>query len=155
LALALTPILVSGGIDLSVGAAMGLCAIVFGAAVDDWGLGVPVAIALALLTGAAGGALHALLIARLDVPPLIATLGSMSLFRGIAEGMTHAAVNYTGFPARFTAFGQGYLWGTVPAQVPLFVLIVAAYATLLHRSVPGRALYAIGFAPAGARYAGI
>jgi len=155
LAVALTPILVSGGIDLSVGAMLGLSAIVFGASVHDWGLGVATAIVLALLTGAAGGALNALLIARFDVPALIVTLGSMSLFRGIAEGLTHAAVNYTGFPARFAAFGQGYLWGVVPAQVPLFVIVVAAYAVLLHRSVPGRTLYAIGFAPSGARYAGI
>jgi len=155
LAVALTPILVSGGIDLSVCAMLGLSAIVFGASVHDWGLGVATAIVLALLTGAAGGALNALLIARFDVPALIVTLGSMSLFRGIAEGLTHAAVNYTGFPARFAAFGQGYLWGVVPAQVPLFVIVVAAYAVLLHRSVPGRTLYAIGFAPSGARYAGI
>ena len=155
LAVALTPILVSGGIDLSVGAMLGLSAIVFGASVHDWGLGVATAIVLALLTGAAGGALNALLIARFDVPALIVTLGSMSLFRGIAEGLTHAAVNYTGFPARFAAFGQGYLWGVVPAQVPLFVIVVAAYAVLLQRSVPGRTLYAIGFAPSGARYAGI
>jgi rhamnose transport system permease protein len=155
LAVALTPILVSGGIDLSVGAMLGLSAIVFGAAVNDWGVGVPAAIALALLTGAAGGALNAALVARLDVPPLIVTLGSMSLFRGIAEGITHGAVNYTGFPSMFVAFGQGYLWGTLPAQVPLFIAIVVAYAVLLHRSIAGRALCAIGFAPAGARYAGI
>lgn len=155
LAVALTPILVSGGIDVSVGSMVGLSAVVFGAAVKDWGLGVPAATALALLTGTAGGALNAVLVARLDVPPLIVTLGSMSLFRGIAEGMTHAAVNYTGFPAGFLTFGQGYLGGVVPAQAPLFVLVVAAYAVLLHRSVVGRALYAIGFAGSGARYAGI
>jgi rhamnose transport system substrate-binding protein/rhamnose transport system permease protein len=155
LAVALTPILVSGGIDLSVGAMLGLSAIVFGAAVNDWGVGVPAAIALALLTGGAGGALNAALVARLDVPPLIVTLGSMSLFRGIAEGITHGAVNYTGFPSRFVAFGQGYLGGTLPAQVPLFIAIAVAYAVLLHRSIAGRALYAIGFARAGARYAGI
>ena len=155
LAVALTPILVSGGIDLSVGAMLGLSAIVFGAAVNDWGVGVPAAIGLALLTGAVGGGLNAVLVARLDVPPLIVTLGSMSLFRGVAEGITHGAVNYTGFPSRFVAFGQGYLWGTLPAQVPLFAAIVVAYAVLLHRSVVGRALYAIGFAPAGARYAGL
>jgi rhamnose transport system permease protein len=155
LAVALTPILVSGGIDLSVGAILGLSAIVFGAAVNDWGVGVVPAIALALAAGAAGGLLNAGLIAWLDVPPLIVTLGTMSLFRGIAEGLTHAAVNYSGFPPRFLAFGQGYLWGTVPTQVPLFIAIVVAYAVLLHRSVSGRALYAIGFGPAGARYAGL
>ncbi len=155
LAVALTPILVSGGIDVSVGAMMGLAAIVFGAAVKDWGFGVPGGIALALASGLAGGALNAILIARLEVPPLIVTLGSMSLFRGIAEGLTQAAVNYTAFPRSFLAFGQGYLWDVLPAQVPLFVAVVIAYAVLLHRSVIGRALYAIGFAPSGARYAGI
>jgi rhamnose transport system permease protein len=155
LAVALTPILVAGGIDLSVGAMMGLAAVLFGAAVHDWGLGVPAGIILALLAGVAGGALNAALVARFDVPPLIVTLGSMSLFRGIAEGITHGAVNYTGFPPGFIAFGQGYLQGVVPEQFPLFVAIVAVYAVLLHRSVVGRALYAIGFAGSGARYAGI
>jgi rhamnose transport system permease protein len=99
LAIALTPIIVTGGIDVSVGAMMGLAAIVFGAAITDWHAGVAGAIAAALVAGAAGGALNALLVARLDIPPLIVTLGSMSLFRGIAEGLTGAAVNYTGFPS--------------------------------------------------------
>ena len=83
------------------------------------------------------------------------TLGTLSLFRGIAEGVTRGAVNYTGFPAGFLFLGQGYLGGVVPAQLPLFVLIVAAYVVLLHRSVIGRALYAIGFTAQGARYAAI
>src|ERR1019366_10098484 len=48
-----------------------------------------------------------------------------------------------------------YLWGVVPVQVPVFVLVAVAYAVLLHRSVIGRGLYAIGFGAAGARYAGI
>ena len=155
LAIALTPVIVSGGIDVSVGAMMGLSAVVFGAAVTDWHAPVPAAIAAALAVGAAGGALNAFLIARLGVPPLIVTLGSMSLFRGIAEGLTQAAVNYTGFPSGFLAFGQGYLGGVVPAQVPLFVAIFAAYVVFLHRSTAGRAVYAIGFGEAGARYAGI
>ena len=108
-----------------------------------------------MIVGAAGGALNALLIARLEIPPLIVTLGSLSLFRGIAEGITHAATNYTDFPRSFLALGQGYLGGVIPAQLPLFVLVVAGYVILLHRSIIGRALYAIGFSPAGARYAGI
>jgi rhamnose transport system substrate-binding protein len=155
LAIALTPVIVSGGIDLSVGSMLGLAAVVFGAAAKDWGLPIPIAAALAILVGAAGGALNAVLIARFDIPPLIVTLGSLSLFRGIAEGITQAAVNYTDFPRSFTAFGQGYIGGVLPAQLPLLVLAVAVYAVLLHRSVVGRAWYAIGFSPSGARYAGI
>jgi rhamnose transport system permease protein len=155
LAIALTPILVTGGIDLSVGSMMGLAAVVFGAAWQDWHLSLAGAASAALLTGAAGGALNALLIARFNIPSLIVTLGSYSLFRGIGEGITHGAVNYTGFPKALLFFGQGYLWGIIPVQLPLFVLVFTAYAVLLHRSIFGRAFYAIGFTAAGARYAGI
>jgi rhamnose transport system substrate-binding protein len=155
LAVALTPVIVTGGIDLSVGSMMGLAAVSFGAAYHDWHAALPVAAAFALLLGCAGGALNAVLVARLQLPPLIVTLGTFSLFRGAAEGVTHGAVNYTGFPPGFLFLGQGYLWGIIPAQLPLFVLIAAAYVVLLHRSVLGRTLYAIGFTAAGARYAGI
>src|SRR5215204_4520009 len=155
LAVALTPVIVSGGIDLSVGSMMGLAAVIFGAASQDWQLPVTAAAACAVLAGCAGGALNALLVAKLQLPALIVTLGTLSLFRGIAEGITEGAVNYTGFPSGFLFLGQGYLGGIVPAQLPLFVLIVGAYVILLHRSVIGRALYAIGFTAAGARYAAI
>ena len=155
LAIALTPVIVSGGIDLSVGSMMGLAAVLFGAAYRDWGLPIAGAVAVALLAGGAGGALNALLIAHFNIPPLIVTLGTLSLFRGIAEGLTRGAVNYTDFPASFLSLGQGYLWGVVPTQLLLFVPILIVYAVLLHRSVAGRAWYVIGFTPAGARYAGV
>ena len=155
LAIALTPVLITGGIDLSVGSMMGLSAVLFGAAYRDWNLPIAAAAATSLLTGCAGGALNAILVARLGIPPLIVTLGTFSLFRGIAEGITLGAVNYTGFPASFLAVGQGYLWGSVPTQLPIFLAVFAGYALLLHRSIIGRALYAIGFSAAGARYAGI
>jgi rhamnose transport system substrate-binding protein len=155
LATALTPILVAGGIDLSVGSMMGLSAVIFGAAWQDWHLSIGTAVLVALVTGLIGGGLNALLIARLGLPPLIVTLGSFSLFRGIAEGMTHAAVNYSGYPDSFLYFGQGYLGGLIPVQLLIFVPVFLAYFILLHRSVLGRAFYAIGFGADGARYAGI
>ena len=105
--------------------------------------------------GVAGGSLNAVLIARLSIPPLIVTLGTLSLFRGIAEGLTQAAVNYSGFPPGFLALGQGYLAGGIPTQLPILVAVVAGYAVLLHASVIGRTWYAIGFSAAGARYAGV
>ena len=155
LAVAMTPILVTGGIDLSVGAMMGLAAVMFGAAWRDWHLPVAVAAAIAILTGLAGGALNAALVAILEIPPLIVTLGSLSLFRGLAEGITGGAINYSGFPAGVLRFGQGYLWGVVPAQLTVFSAVTAAYAVLLNRSIIGRAWYAIGWSAAGARYAGV
>jgi len=155
LALALTPVMVSGGIDLSVGSMMGLAAVVFGAAWQDWHAPLVVAAGLALLVGCAGGALNAVLIARFRIPALIVTLGSFSLFRGIAEGITRGAVNYSGFPKTWLFLGQGYLGGVVPAQLPIFLVVLIGYVVLLHRSTIGRALYAIGFGADGARYAGI
>jgi rhamnose transport system substrate-binding protein len=154
LAVAMTPILVTGGIDLSIGAMMGLAAVVFGMAYRDWQLPIVAAAATAVIAGGAGGLLNALLISTLRIPPLIVTLGSLSLFRGLAEGITRGAVNYSGFPPSLLRLGQGNL-GVIPAQLPVFVAIVTAYVALLHRSVIGRAWYAIGFAAAGARYAGI
>jgi rhamnose transport system substrate-binding protein len=155
LAIALTPVIITGGIDLSVGSMMGLAAVMFGVASRDWGMSIAGAALVSLLVGSTGGALNAMFIARLGIPPLIVTLGTFSLFRGIAEGITLGAINYTGFPPGFLSLGQGYLWGIIPAQLPIFVIVLAGYTVLLHRSVIGRALYAIGFTQAGARYAGI
>jgi rhamnose transport system substrate-binding protein len=155
LAVALTPVIITGGIDLSVGSTMGLAAVLFGAAYRDWQLPIAAAALVALAVGLFGGGLNALLVARMRIPPLIVTLGTFSLFRGIAEGITLGAVNYTGFPAGLLALGQGYLWGVIPAQLPIFAIVFAGYVVLLHRSVLGRAWYAIGFTQSGARYAGI
>jgi rhamnose transport system permease protein len=155
LVVALTPIVISGGIDLSVGAVIGLAAVTFGTAFHDWKLPLVAAAGCALMVGALCGGLNALLIARLGLPPLIVTLGSMSVFRGLAEGITQAARNFTGFPPAFLQFGQGYVWDIVPAQLPVLLVAGAGYYVLLHRSVLGRAWYTIGFAPAGARFAGI
>lgn len=154
LALAMTPVIVTGGIDLSVGAMMGLAAVSLGVMWQDWQWPVAIAAVGALLVGVLGGTVNGLFIARLGVPPLIVTLGSLALFRGIAEGITEGTASYSGFPAAFHALGQGYIAG-VPAQVPLLAAAAMAAYVLLQRSTIGRALYAIGFNQAGARYAGL
>jgi rhamnose transport system permease protein len=155
LAIALTPVIVTGGIDLSVGSLMGLSAIVLGKLWRDahWPMGAAVAGTLAV--GALAGLLNGVIVTRLRIPPLIVTLGTFSLFRGLAEGITRAADNFTGFPEAFTYVGQGYLFDTVPAQLPIMAGIAVVFWTLLHRTTFGRALVAIGFAPEGARHAGI
>ena len=155
LALALTPIIVTGGIDLSVGSMMGLAAVVLGWLWRDVGLPMPVAVAFTLVLGVMGGALNAALITRLKFPPLIVTLGTLSLFRGIAEGVTGGIQHYSGFPASFLHLGQGYVGGAVPTQLFIFVAAAIAAAWWLHRTSFGRALYAIGHSAEGARYAGI
>ena len=155
LALALTPVIVTGGIDLSVGSMMGLCAVSFGALWHDAHLPVAFAVCLTLLISILGGAINAALISRLSVSPLIVTLGTYSLFRGLAEAITMGARNYSGFPPGFLFIGQGYLGGIVPTQTIFLVLAAAGFWALLQRSTVGRGLYAIGHSAAGARYAAI
>jgi rhamnose transport system permease protein len=154
-ALVMTPIILTGGIDLSVGSLLGLSAIVFGKLWRDAGLHPGLAAFCTLWVGAAAGGLNALLITRLKLPPLIVTLGSFSLFRGLAEAITRGVDNFTGFPKSFLFLGQGYLFGVVPAQLPVFALVAIGVWVLVHRTTLGRSFRAIGFAPEGARYAGL
>jgi rhamnose transport system permease protein len=154
LALALTPVILTAGIDLSVGSLLGLCAVGFGYLWHDAGWSVPAAAAATLALGALGGGVNAGLIAGLRLPPLIVTLGTYSLFRGLAEAFTQGAVSYTGFPAGFLRLGQGR-WLGVPAQAWVFAAVVAFIWIQVHRTTAGRAFRVIGFAPEGARYAGL
>jgi rhamnose transport system substrate-binding protein len=155
LAIALTPIVITGGIDLSSGALLGLAAVTFGALWRDAGWQPWAAVGGALMAGAAGGALNGWLIARWGLSPLIVTLGSLSLFRGLAEGLTGGVDNYTGLPARFLWFGQGFVGGVIPAQSPWLALVAIAYWLLLHRSIRGRTYFAIGNNAEASRFAGI
>ncbi len=154
IALALTPVIMTGGIDLSVGSLLGLCAVIFGKLWRDAHLAPPIAIAGTLLAGILAGWLNGALITRLRIPPLIVTLGSFSLFRGLAEGITRGVDNFTNFPQSFLSLGQGYL-GPVPVQLPLLLAAAIVFWLLVHRSTIGRTLSAIGYSPEGARHAGI
>ena len=155
LALVLTPIILTGGIDLSVGSLLGLCAIVFGKLWRDAGMSPALAAVCAVGVGAMCGWLNAALITRLKLPPLIVTLGSFSLFRGLAEAITRGVDNFTNFPASFLFLGQGYLFGVIPAQLPMFALVAICVWLLVHRTTFGRSFRAIGFSPEGSRYAGL
>lgn len=154
LALALTPVILTAGIDLSVGSLLGLCAVVFGQLWQSAGFPPGAAAVGALVVGAMAGGLNAALITRLRLPPLIVTLGTYSLFRGLAEALTHGSATYTNFPAGFLQLGQGR-WGGVPAQVWIFAAVAVALWLLVQRRTFGRTLRAAGFAPEGARFAGL
>jgi rhamnose transport system permease protein len=154
LAFGLTFVIKTGGIDLSVGSMMGLVAVTLGGA---WSLGLPIWLAalLAVALGAAGGALHGVLITRLRVPPLIVTLGTFSLYRGLAEAFTGGARSYTGFPSSFLALGQNYLGGWLPVQLVVVGALFLALWVLLHRTVFGREIAVVGHNAEGARFAGV
>jgi len=154
LALVMTPIILTGGIDLSVGSVLGFAAIVFGKLWRDGHVPIPEAMLGALAVGACAGGLNAFLITWLRLPPLIVTLGTYSLFRGLAEAVTHGADTFTGFPDSFNFLGQER-WLGMPAQLPVFVIVAIAVWLLVHRTTFGRSFRAIGYAPEGARYAGL
>jgi ribose/xylose/arabinose/galactoside ABC-type transport system permease subunit len=154
LALAMTPIILTGGIDLSVGSLLGLCAILFGKFWRDAHFPIPIAALCTVAVGALAGGLNASLITRLRLPPLIVTLGTFSLFRGLAEAITRGVDTFTNFPNSFLFLGQER-WLGIPAQAPVFVAAVIFFWLLVHRTTFGRSFRAIGFAPEGARFAGI
>ncbi len=154
LALVMTPIILTGGIDLSVGSLLGLCAILFGKFWRDAGMPIPLAAVCTIGVGALAGGLNATLITWLRLPPLIVTLGTFSLFRGLAEAITRGADTFTNFPASFLFLGQER-WLGIPAQAPIFIAVATGIWLLVHRTTFGRSFRAIGFAPEGTRYAGI
>jgi len=155
LALVMTPIILTGGIDLSVGSLLGLCAILFGKMWRDLHFPIALAAFCTLAIGAAGGLLNASLITRLNLPPLIVTLGSFSLFRGLAEAITRGVDNFTDFPASFLFLGQGYLPGGIPVQVVVLLVASVSIWLLIHQTVFGRSFRAIGFSSEGALFAGL
>jgi rhamnose transport system permease protein len=154
LALVMTPVILTGGIDLSVGSLMGLCAVVFGILVKVFGIDPLSAAVLTILTGALGGGVNAALVAGLKMPPLIVTLGTFSLFRGLAEALTQGSESYSGFSEAFLALGNSDLAG-IPAQVWIVVALGMMIWLIVHRTTYGRSLRAIGYGEEGALYAGL
>jgi rhamnose transport system permease protein len=152
-ALPMTFIIIIGGIDLSVGSIMGLCAIVLGVAWQNLGLPLEAAIALALLTGALAGAINGWFITRVGVPPLIMTLATLALYRGLAEGISQAR-SVRGYPEWFFRLGQGEVLG-VPTQLWILLVAIVVSALVLAYTAFGRSLYAIGHNELAARFSGI
>lgn len=154
LALALLPVILTGGIDLSVGSLLGLCAVLFGVFTEDWRMPWIGAAALTLATGALAGACNGALITLLKLPPLIVTLGTFSLFRGLAEAITRGTRTFRSFDPEFLALGDQRVLG-FPMQAAVLLGVAGVIALLVHATVIGRSWRAIGFSAEGARYAGL
>jgi len=152
-ALAMTFVIVTGGIDLSVGSILGLSAILLGVFWHNVGLPLPAAIVLALVSGTLAGLMNGVIITRFRVPPLIATLATLALYRGLAEGISQAR-SVRGYPEWFFFFGQGEVLG-VPFQLWVLALATVVCAVILGLTAFGRATYAIGANETAARFSGI
>ena len=152
ISLGMTAVILTGGIDLSVGSILGLCGIVMGALFTA-GLNVWLAVLVALVVGTLAGALNGLIITRTGVHSLVVTLATLAIYRGVALGISQGE-SYRGFPDAFLALGQGYL-GPVPIQLFVFALLALVAGLLLSRTTFGRSLYALGHNKLAARFSGL
>ena len=153
MAMAMTFIITTGGIDLSVGYILQLSAIVFGAVFTATG-SLWLAIVLALLTGTACGFLNGLIISKTKIPPLVTTLATMNLFRGLS--MIIAGTNsYSGFPDIFKKFSTIMIFGIVPIQFVYLLVFFIIFNLFYTRGSLGRNLKGIGFNENALVFAGI
>lgn len=151
-ALPMAMIVITAGIDLSVGSIAGLCAVALGLAVEG-GVDAWSASALAIVVGGLAGLINGLLVARARIHPLIVTLATMAGFRGIALALTRGRT-IQGFPPEFGALVE---WKLVGVPLPMWAFLIAATlaALFLSRTAFGRFLYAIGHNETAARYSGV
>jgi ribose transport system permease protein len=154
-AIGVATVIISGGIDLSVGGVIALSSVVLAGALLQ-GIPVPLAIGAALLSGVLSGACAAVLVTWVELPPFIATLALMLITRGMAFVISGGNDRSIGAAAPgFTdAFGDGGVLG-VPYLVLLLLSVALCCAYSLGRSVWGRQVFAVGGNEIAARYAGV
>jgi rhamnose transport system permease protein len=154
MALPLMFIIMTGEIDLSVASMLGLSGAIVGDLFSK-GWSIWAAMAVALVVGAAGGALNGVLVAKTGLPSIAVTIGTLTLFRGIAEIVLAPRV-VTGFPTSLTKIGVVPIQGTHLAySAAIFLGMAVVAAIVLHATPLGRALVAIGLQPEAAQFAGI
>lgn len=164
-----TCVIITGGIDLSVGSVLALAGVVAALGVKDFDLPVPVAMFFGILTGSICGVINGIAITRLRLPPFIATLGMMLIARGVALQITGARA-VSGLGDSFGVLGNGSLFRIesigddgfpnvtfpgIPYPVILMVVIAIAVGYMLNRSVLGRHIYAVGSNADAARLSGV
>src|ERR687896_890633 len=152
MALGMTLIIITGGIDLSVGSNLALVSVAVGFP-SAAALPLPLAVVFGLVVGVAAGLFNGLFITLLDLHPLVVTLGTLALFQGLAYGVSGARA-VSDFPGWFAYFGQAYL-GPIPGQLFIFVVAVAVVWLILSRTSFGRYVYAIGNNEEAARFSGV
>src|ERR687894_1079469 len=152
MALGMTLIIITGGIDLSVGSNLALVSVAVGFSYAA-GLPLPLAIVFGLLVGLAAGLFNGLFITLLDLHPLVVTLGTFALFQGLAYGLSEAQA-VSDFPGWFAYFGQAY-FGPVPGQLFIFIVAVVVVWLILSRTRFGRYVYAIGNNEEAAHFSGV
>ena len=152
IAVGMTFVILTAGIDLSVGAVLALTSVIT-ADMLQGGMGVPTAVLIGLGVGASAGLVNGLAITKARVPPFVATLGMMTIARGLALTYTGGRP-ITGLPEAFRFIGTGSI-GPIPTPIIIAAATFLIGWIVLNRTSLGKFIYAIGNNPVAARYAGI
>lgn len=147
-----SPVIIAGGIDLSVGSILGFSGVVSAVLLND-GMGITLAVLLGLLAGLMCGLVNGLLVTQAKLPPFIATLGMMSIARGLAFALT-GGETIRNLPSGFLALGQNEILN-VPIPIIILAIVAVVVGFLLKYSRPGRYVYAIGGNEEAAVYSGV
>jgi rhamnose transport system permease protein len=160
IAMAMALLICAGEIDLSIAATMALASLAMGLAMQA-GAPLPLMLAAGVATGAACGLLNGWLVTRRGLPSIVVTIGTLSLYRGLALVLLGDQA-ITGYPEALSTLGNGTLgdlvgapWLIVPIEFGIAVLFACGVAVWMHRTVHGRRIYAVGANPVAARFSGI
>lgn len=146
-------VMISGGIDLSIGSQIVFSNVLLAIMMVDWKLPTAVAIPLILLFGTGLGAINGLLCIKLKIPALIITLGTAAIYKGLGY-IINQSRNIMGFPDSFRWFGQGYIWD-IPVPVIVLVIVALIGSFILTKTYFGRQIFALGGNEEAARLAGV
>ena len=155
-----TIVMITGGIDISGGAIVGLTSMVLGLLWQDAGMNIWTAVVLCLLTGVLCGALNGFLVSYIGVQAMVVTLGGMFLYSGLAVVLSTLSVSSAyegigGFPQAFLRIAGGRAFGIIPNPFIIFLVLAVLAYILLHKSRYGRYVFLVGVNPNAAGFSGI
>lgn len=161
LAVGVTLVIITGGIDLSVGTLMTFCAVIAGVVLTYWGLPLPVGIVAAIATGALAGLTSGFFVAKMKIPPFIATLGMMLMLKGLSLVISGTRPIYFNDTPGFTEISRGSLIEAIIPGLPIpngvLILFLTALAAsyILNRTILGRYTFALGSNEESVRLSGV
>ncbi len=161
LAIGVTFIIISGGIDLSVGTVMTLSAVMSGVFITYWNLPVPLGVLAGILTGSLAGSINGTLVSKFSIPPFVATLGMLNMARGFSLVISKLSPIYFDLDKSVSSIAMGSILGSIiPGfEIPNAVLILFGSAIIagliLSKTILGRYCYAIGSNEKAVRLSGV
>ena len=147
-------IMISGGCDLSIGYQMSVSAVLVAKLLSNGTVGVAPAILLGILICVALGCFNGVMSIALNSQPMIVTLGTMAIFQGISY-LISGSKTYHNLPRSFMYLGQGKLFGKIPLNAVIALVVIIIVGVILNRTHVGRKIYAVGDNPEAAKLAGL